>query len=414
MTAKVNYQFDIKKIWCVIPVYNNAGTVIDVVARCLRQMENVLIVDDGSTDLNLKEACANLPVTVIRHTCNRGKGTAILTALEFIRTRDADYMITIDADGQHYPEDIPLFFPIMEVNDYSLIVGCRDFSGDNVPRSSRFGRSFANFWMKLETGIDAGDCQSGFRAYPVKYISQLKFLCSKYNFETEVLVKSAWAGMEIHTLQVRSWYPEPGKRISHFRPWVDNFRISCIHFHLLSRRMLPIPIRRLVSKSGPSLSIFPLSKFFSVLLRENATPGGLAAAAAVGTIIGIIPIPGFQSVAIVYVASRLHLNLVLPLAIQNLFMPPLAPLLCIELGYWLLNGTWLTEFTFKTLCSQMPYRIAEWWLGSLLLAPMFAVLTAGCTYLVAAFVLRKRECNTGTSLRMSDSVEHPTPNGERR
>ena len=154
--------------------------------------------------------------------------------------------------------------------------------------------------------------------------------------------------------------------------------------------MLPIPIRRLIPKPKPSLSIFPLSKFFSDLLRENATPGGLAAAAAVGTIIGIIPIPGFQSVAIVYVAARLHLNIVLPLAIQNLFMPPLAPLLCIELGYRLLNGTWLTEFTFKTLCTQMHYRIAEWWLGSLLLSPMFAILTAGATYLVVASVQRKR------------------------
>ncbi len=390
MTEKSAYSFDIKKIWCVIPVYNNAGTVLDVVSRCLRQMENVLIVDDGSSDLNLTEACSGLPVTVIRHTENRGKGAAILTALKFIKDLDADYMITIDADGQHYPEDIPLFFHAMEANDYSMVIGCRDFSGNHVPQSSRFGRSFANFWMKIETGIDAGDCQSGFRAYPVKYIVQLNFLCSRYNFETEVLVKCAWAGVEIHKLPVRSWYPEPGKRISHFRPWVDNFRISCIHSHLLARRILPIPFRRLVPKPKPSLSIFPLSKFISSLLRENATPGGLAAAAAVGTVIGIIPIPGFQSVAIVYVASRLHLNIALPLAIQNLFNPPFAPFLCIELGYRLLNGRWLTEFTFKTLCSQMHYRIAEWWLGSLLLAPLFAALIAGCTYLAAVFIIRNK------------------------
>lgn len=402
MTAKSAYRFDIKKVWCVIPVYNNAGTVLDVVTRCLRQMENVLIVDDGSTDLNLNEACASLPVTVIRHKENLGKGAAILTALEFIKNRDADYMITIDADGQHYPEDIPLFFPVMKDNDYSLVIGCRDFSGKNVPRSSRFGRSFANFWMKLETGIDAGDCQSGFRAYPVKYIVQLNFLCKRYNFETEALVKCAWAGMVLHTLQVRSWYPEPGKRISHFRPWVDNFRISCIHAHLLARRILPIPIRRLIPKPRPSLSIFPLSKFFTALLLENATPAGLAAAAAVGTVIGIIPIPGFQSVAIIYVASRLHLNIALPLAIQNLFMPPLAPLLCIELGYRLLNGIWLTEFTFKTLCSQMPYRIAEWWLGSLFLAPAFAVLTAGGTYFIAAYIQGKKGCKAESSRRLTD------------
>ncbi|HCE45123.1 MAG TPA: DUF2062 domain-containing protein [Lentisphaeria bacterium] len=390
MTTTASYRFDLEKVWCVIPVYNNAGTVLDVVSRCLQHMRNVLVVDDGSTDLNLTEACARLPVTVIRHSKNRGKGTAILTALEFVKDRDADYMITIDADGQHYPEDIPLFFPILEANDYSLVVGCRDFSGGNVPRSSRFGRAFSNFWMKLETGLDCGDCQSGFRAYPVKYIAQLKFLCSRYNFETEVLVKCAWAGLELHSLQVRSWYPEPGKRISHFRPWGDNFWISCIHAHLLARRILPIPVRRLRPKPKPSLSIFPLSHFFSSLLRENTTPGGLAAGAAVGTIIGIIPIPGVQSIAIVYVAKRLHLNIVLPLLIQNLYMPPFAPFLCIELGYWLLNGTWLTEFTFTTLCAQMHYRLAEWWIGSLLLAPVFAALTAGGTYIAAVFIQRRR------------------------
>jgi glycosyltransferase involved in cell wall biosynthesis len=390
MTATADYKFDIKKVWCVIPVYNNAGTVLDVVSRCLRQMENVLVVDDGSTDLKLDEACAGLPVTLIRHSENRGKGAAIITALEFVKTRNADYMITIDADGQHYPEDIPLFFPIMEANDYTLVIGCRDFSGKNVPFSSRFGRSFANFWMSLETGIDAGDCQSGFRAYPVKYIVQLNFLCSKYNFETEVLVKSAWAGLELRSLPVRSWYPEPGKRISHFRPWGDNFWISCIHAHLLARRIMPVPFRRLLPKPKHALSIFPLSRFFSTLLHENNTPGGLAAAAAVGTVIGIIPIPGFQSLAIIYVAARLHLNIVMPLAIQNLFMPPLTPFLCIELGYRLLHGTWLTEFTFKTICSQMHYRIAEWWLGSLLLAPAFAILTAGATYAVTALIQRNK------------------------
>ena len=218
-------------------------------------MENVLIVDDGSTDMNLSEACAKFPVTVIRHAENFGKGAAIITALEFIKDLDADYMITIDADGQHYPEDIPLFFPILEENDYSLVIGRRDLSGKNVPLSSRFGCKFANFWIKLETGVDASDCQSGFRAYPVKYMAKLNFLCNRYNFETEVLVKGVWAGFKLYILPVNSWYPEPRKRISHFRPWADNFWISCIHFHLLLRRMLPIPIRRLIPKNKPPMSL---------------------------------------------------------------------------------------------------------------------------------------------------------------
>jgi uncharacterized protein (DUF2062 family) len=155
--------------------------------------------------------------------------------------------------------------------------------------------------------------------------------------------------------------------------------------------MLPIPIRRLVPRPKPSISIFHLPRLLSALLRENAAPSGLAAAAAVGTILAVIPIPGFHSAAIVYVTARLHLNKVLPLAIQHLFMPPLTPILCIELGYRMRNGTWLTEFSFATLCAQIHYRIAEWWLGSLLLAPIFAVLMAGVTYIVAAFIHRRKD-----------------------
>ena len=166
-------------IWCVIPVYNNGATVTDVARRCRAQMEQVLVVDDGSTDLPLGfyEMLEGMGVRYLIHGRNRGKGAAILTALAFLEREKADYMITVDADGQHYPEDLPAFLELLERQEDLLIVGCRKFEGDNVPGGSRFGRAFANFWLKVETGASCGDCQSGFRAYPVAALAKLRFRC---------------------------------------------------------------------------------------------------------------------------------------------------------------------------------------------------------------------------------------------
>ena len=83
-------------------------------------------------------------------------------------------MVTIDADGQHNPRDIEKFLPLIKEDDTDIIIGCRNFNTENVPIKSRFGRKFANFWLRVETGIYIDDCQSGFRAYPVRYLNQLK------------------------------------------------------------------------------------------------------------------------------------------------------------------------------------------------------------------------------------------------
>ena len=375
------------KVWCVIPVFNNAGTVRDVAERCRKALDKILIVDDGSTDADLKTLFAGSDIELIRHPENRGKGAALLSALDFLAKRDAEYMITIDGDGQHYPEDIPLFFPFMEKNAYSMIIGCRDFSAPNVTNSSKRGRAIANFWMRVETGLKIDDCQSGFRAYPVKYISQLKFLCRHYNFETEVLARAAWANLEFHCVNVRAWYDAPEKRISHFKPFWDNFRISCIHTHLTACRLLPIPRKKLVKKKQEKkFELLHPVKFLKYLLKENSSPGGLAAAAALGAFLAVLPIPGFHSVAILYFAVRLRLNKIMAFNIQYLFMPPFTPILCVEIGYWLLNGKLLLTANFDTLVKQLPLRILEWWLGSLAAAPIFALISGGITYILASII----------------------------
>ena len=106
-----------KDICVIIPTYNNAGTVLDVVTRALAQNMPVVVVDDGCTDgTQALLSGADLPVKVLRHEHNRGKGIALRTGLEYARKEGYRYAVTLDADGQHYPEDLPLYQRIILTN----------------------------------------------------------------------------------------------------------------------------------------------------------------------------------------------------------------------------------------------------------------------------------------------------------
>ena len=154
------------KLLIVIPVYNHAAGVRDIAIRSLEVCPDVLVVDDGSTD-GSAEVLKGLPVRFIRHEKNRGKGAAILTAVEEARRLGMSHIITIDADGQHDPADITLFMPLIEKDPLAIVIGKRCFNVENVPFSSRFGRVFSNFWLRVQTGCSLKDTQSGFRAYPI-------------------------------------------------------------------------------------------------------------------------------------------------------------------------------------------------------------------------------------------------------
>ena len=386
------------KIACVIPLYNHGATVLRVAAGARAFLDDVRVVDDGSTDLapNFADRLAEAGVKLIRHERNLGKGAAILTAAKCLADDGVETMIVLDADGQHDPADLPRFAAEAEAHPDSVIVGCRDFDhAANVPGSSRFGRKFSNFWCRLETGIHCHDTQSGFRAYPVAGLVRSKFSCRRYNFEIEALVKLLWAGYELRELDIPVVYDPPGKRISHFDPWRDNFRLSVLHTCLVTRQLLPVPHRKLV-KPKPSgygwRELLHPVRLLRRLLGENADPAGLAASAAVGTFLAVLPLVGVHMAVILYVCIRLKLNKVMALVIQNLFMPPVSPFLCIEAGYFLRHGTWWTEFTLQNCVGELHFRIWEWFLGSLVLAPFWAAVMWVAVYFAASLVRSRRAC----------------------
>ena len=383
--------------WCVVPAYNCSATAADVARKCRELLPQVLVVDDGSADADLQGLLGGTDITVLRHAENRGKGAALATALQHVLERGGTHMVTIDADGQHLPGDLPGLLSGVRADGAAIVIGCRHFGTPNVPAGSRFGRRFSNMWVKLETGVTLDDTQSGFRVYPVRYISQLGLGGRHYDFEIEVLTRGIWAGLDVAEVPVSVVYPPPGERISHFRPFVDNLRLSLMHARLVGRRLVPWPHRKLVQPTDRPSRLALLRNPFSclkMLLRENATPSGLAVAAAVGTVLAVLPLVGFHSIAILYASARLHLNKVMALSIQNLYAPPFVPFLCIEAGYFLRHGKWWTDFSRETILESIHLRVFEWFIGSLVLAPIFAAIAAGVTF-AAARALSRRAAAAG-------------------
>jgi glycosyltransferase involved in cell wall biosynthesis len=374
----------------VIPAYNNKATVEAVALECRAHIPQVLVVDDGSTDADLEALFSESDITVLTHEENRGKGKAILTGLRYVEARGGRFMVTVDADGQHYPSDLEKFIPLLQDDEAAIVIGCRKFDGEHIPRASAFGRKFANFWLRLEAGVSIDDCQSGFRAYPVRYIAQLRLSGAHFDFESEVLAKAAWAGLKLKTVEIDVWYPEPRLRVSSFRPVLDNLRLSWMHARLVGRRLLPLPHRKLVASAeaqfDPRALLHPI-RMLKGLLKESATPGLLAVSAGVGTFLAALPLISVHTLVILYVATRLQLNKIMAVSIQNLCMPPFVPMICIEVGYRMRYGRWLTDFSPTVIFGEVHHRLFEWLLGSLVVAPIAAVLVGGVVF-VGAWALQ--------------------------
>jgi len=379
-----------QRVWCAVPVHNNRETVRDVVAECRSILDHVVVVDDGSTDADLSALLSGIDVRILKHEKNLGKGKAILTASRYIEAQGGHYMITIDADGQHLPGDIKKFIPLLDDKAPGIIIGSRNFDTENVPGKSVFGRKFANFWLHVETGVHIDDCQSGFRAYPVTYLNRMKFRGSHYDFEAEVLARAVWAGLSLKTVNIDVVYPEPGKRVSSFRPFLDNLRLTHTHAMLVLSRLVPFRHKQLVERPKTDFRMLRHpGKFLIQLLKENATPAGLAMSAAVGIFLAVLPLMFLHTFVILYVAARLNLNKIVAVNVQHLCMPPLVPAICIEIGFFIRNGQWLTNISYETVFTQFSDRLLEWLLGSLIIAPIGAVLIAVVTFFSASFIKRQ-------------------------
>jgi glycosyltransferase involved in cell wall biosynthesis len=360
----------LEEIWCGIPVYNNAATIVGVAQRCRAQHANVLVIDDGSTDADLRELLKALDVHVIRHAANLGKGAALLTAFDYARQHGGRHLVALDGDGQHFPEDIPRLIAHLEYD--TIVVGCRQEIVGTMPRSSRFGQEFSDFWILVETGHVVRDTQSGFRAYPLPQMSALHLGSRHYNFEVEVITRALWAGLRAQAVPIRVSYPEASERVSSFRPLLDNVRLSWLHFRLVLRQLLPIPHRRIATDSRPVVRT--PGQWLRCFWTINAGPLGLAAATGLGLLLGIVLWP-YGAVVVLYIAWRLHINKIAALASVVLASLLLPPDLCYAIGQRLFHG-------------GTPGRLA-WFVGSHIVAFLVSPVLALLVYAVACRVQQR-------------------------
>lgn len=221
------------EVCAVIPTYQNAKTLLKVVADVHRVVDTVIVVDDGSNDGTaalLDKATGNeRPEKVLTHPKNCGKGAALKTGLTYARQQGFRYAVTVDADGQHRADDIPALLKAVEEEPDALAIGSRGLQHENMPAKSTFANRFSNFWFALQTLQRLPDTQSGLRIYPLRRLHGLRWMSARYEAELTLLVFSAWAGVKLLPVPVSVYYPPRDQRVTHFRPGRDFTRISVLN-----------------------------------------------------------------------------------------------------------------------------------------------------------------------------------------
>jgi glycosyltransferase involved in cell wall biosynthesis len=219
----------------LIPAFNCAATIGEVVNGARRHAERVVVVDDGSTDATAERAAA-AGAEVLRQPRNTGKGAVLRSGLEWLEARGVERVLTMDGDGQHLADQIPAMLEASARDPHALIIGARQVEPGQVKAIRLFGNRFANRWVEIACGLALPDTQSGFRIYPMPETLALGAATGHFAFETEILIRAARGGIAIHSVPVRAYYPPPDERVSHFRPVVDTVRIIAVVLRLILLR----------------------------------------------------------------------------------------------------------------------------------------------------------------------------------
>jgi glycosyltransferase involved in cell wall biosynthesis len=236
----------------VIPAFNEAATIADIVGRTLRHTETVIVVDDGSRDGTVA-ALAGLPVTLIENDANLGKAASLARGFAAARERAMDAVITLDADGQHPPEEIPRLIAAAAEHPGDIIVATRLKGREQMPRSRRFGNWQADFWIAWAAGYPIRDTQCGYRLYPMSLLERLAVPDgpgNRFVFESEVLIEAARMGSYVRAVPIDTIYGR-SPRGSHYRAAADTSRIvRMVAGKLIRRGLFPRGLLR-------SLGILP-------------------------------------------------------------------------------------------------------------------------------------------------------------
>lgn len=237
----------------VIPAYNEAATIAEIVRRTRQRIEWVIVVDDGSGDDTAAQAGAAGAV-VLRQPDNQGKGTSLWRGMRHAVEQGAEAVITLDADGQHRPEDIAKLLETHRRWPNRLIIAARLERREAAPRLRRFANRMADFWVSWAAGCPIPDTQSGFRLYPAAFLRRASGPQGRrrgFAFESALLIQAGRQRCYPKVVAIETIYPAQG-RPSHYRPWRDTLRIvDLVAWSLLKRGLYPLGLLR-------SLRLLPL------------------------------------------------------------------------------------------------------------------------------------------------------------
>ena len=372
------------KFCVVIPCFNHA-TTIAAVTQSAKFFCPVIVVDDGST-----QPLPELPdCEIIRLEKNSGKGAALRMGFQRAAELEFTHAITMDADGQHFAEDLSKFLAAANAQPNALIVGVRDFFAAGCPTHRRRSNAVSTFWFRVETGVRLGDTQCGFRCYPLALTKNLKAKSERYAFELEFMVRASWVSTQIVAVPVKCTYAD-GIRNSHFRPVRDLAHITIMNIGLvLQSWFVPQELRAAWSHGEKKGFREATKEIFSDHAHE---PFRLALAVGIGLFCGLAPIWGFQMISTLALAHRLRLNKMIALLASNISIPPVIPFILygeLVLGHRVCTGGTL-EFSRKEISRALVLQYFwQWCIGSLILAIALGLIGIITTYGVARLVRRK-------------------------
>jgi len=207
----------------VIPAYECAATIGDVVHGVRRHLERVVVVDDGSSDATAAEA-ESAGACVVRHERNRGKGAALLRGIEAALQLEPAAVLLLDGDGQHDPDDVPAFLAAWDAGAGELVIGSR-MGGDaaTIPRERYWANRIGSRILSWMTGWDIEDSQSGYRLLDASLLRRLGLAARGYSIESEMLIKAANRKARLAQVPIRVIYEG---NPSHYRPVLDTTRIA--------------------------------------------------------------------------------------------------------------------------------------------------------------------------------------------
>ncbi len=377
--SEVRNAISEKKICVLIPTYNNEKTLKRVIDGVLDYTEDIIVVNDGSTDSTkeILRSCSHIEVIDLPE--NKGKGNGLKTGFRKAKELGYHYAITIDSDGQHYPDDIPVFVEaLLNEKEDVLLIGNRNMSQDGIPKKSSFGNRFSNFWFWFETGIKLEDTQSGYRLYPLHKIPK-KYFTPKFEFEIEIIVRTAWRHVPVKNVPVKVLY-DPAERVSHFRPFKDFTRISILNTILVTITLLYIIPRNFVNNFKKK----SIKRFIKEDVLESDGSNRIKAfSIALGVFVGFSPFWGFHTLIVISLAVLFKLNKVLAFFASNVSLPPFIPFIIaasLFLGSPFVHGD-SNIFSQELNFDLVKNNLLQYVIGSFILATSASAILGVATFL---------------------------------